>query len=151
MVDVIANSQCQLQSVQSKWLCQMPLASPSDLPHHHHPDNPSPPRKLTACTVSMCTPPPTHSPLVSCWVWPMGDPRTREEGEWAQGICTLGLDFPGKNTGVGCHALLQGIFPTQASEPRSPASQVDSLPSEPPGKPFFLWTYLQLTVSLSLF
>ena len=22
-------------------------------------------------------------------------------------------DFPGKNTGVGCHALLQGIFPTQ--------------------------------------
>ena len=22
-------------------------------------------------------------------------------------------DFPGRNTGVGCHALLQGIFPTQ--------------------------------------
>ena len=22
-------------------------------------------------------------------------------------------DFPGQNTGVGCHALLQGIFPTQ--------------------------------------
>ena len=22
-------------------------------------------------------------------------------------------DFPGKNTGVGCHSLLQGIFPTQ--------------------------------------
>ena len=22
-------------------------------------------------------------------------------------------NFPGKNTGVGCHALLQGIFPTQ--------------------------------------
>ena len=22
-------------------------------------------------------------------------------------------DSPGKNTGVGCHALLQGIFPTQ--------------------------------------
>ena len=26
-------------------------------------------------------------------------------------------DFPGKNTGVGCHALLQGIFPTQGSNP----------------------------------
>ena len=25
------------------------------------------------------------------------------------------LDSPGKNTGVGCHALLQGIFPTQGS------------------------------------
>ena len=23
------------------------------------------------------------------------------------------MDFPGKNTGVGCHSLLQGIFPTQ--------------------------------------
>ena len=23
----------------------------------------------------------------------------------------------GKNTGVGCHALLQGIFPTQGSNP----------------------------------
>ena len=26
-------------------------------------------------------------------------------------------DFPGKNTGVGCHALLQGISPTQGSSP----------------------------------
>ena len=39
---------------------------------------------------------------------------------------------PGKNTGVGCHALLQGIFPTQGTEPGSPALQADSLPSEPP-------------------
>ena len=27
---------------------------------------------------------------------------------------------PGKNTGVGCHALLQGIFPTQGSNPDFP-------------------------------
>ena len=26
-------------------------------------------------------------------------------------------DSPGKNTGVGCHFLLQGIFPTQESNP----------------------------------
>ena len=26
-------------------------------------------------------------------------------------------DSPGKNTGVGCHALLQGIFPTRGSNP----------------------------------
>ena len=26
-------------------------------------------------------------------------------------------DFPGKNTGVGCYFLLQGIFPTQGSNP----------------------------------
>ena len=30
------------------------------------------------------------------------------------GSCVLG-DSPGKNTGVGCHVLLQGIFPTQRS------------------------------------
>ena len=29
-------------------------------------------------------------------------------------------DFPGKNTGVGCHFLLQGIFPTQGSNPGLP-------------------------------
>ena len=27
-------------------------------------------------------------------------------------------DSPGENTGMGCHALLQGIFPTQGSNPR---------------------------------
>ena len=36
-------------------------------------------------------------------------------------------DYPGKNTGVGCHALRQGIFPTQGLNP-SPALQADSLP-----------------------
>ena len=49
-------------------------------------------------------------------------------------------NFPGNNTRVGSHFLLQGIFPTQGSnsgeiEPRSPELQADSLPFEPPGKP----------------
>ena len=38
-------------------------------------------------------------------------------------------DSPGKNTGVGCHALLQGIFPTQVS-----CIKADSSLSESPGK-----------------
>jgi len=29
-------------------------------------------------------------------------------------------DSPGKNTGVGCHALLQGVFPTQGLNPGLP-------------------------------
>ena len=29
-------------------------------------------------------------------------------------------DSPGKNTGVGCHACLQGIFPTQGLNPGLP-------------------------------
>ena len=32
-------------------------------------------------------------------------------------------DSPGKNPGVGCHALLQGIFPTQGSNPGLPHSR----------------------------
>ena len=44
-------------------------------------------------------------------------------------------DSPGKNTGMGCHALLQGIFPTQGIKSGSPSLQADSLPSELPGKP----------------
>ena len=47
-------------------------------------------------------------------------------------------DSPGKNTGVGCHALLQGICPTQGSNPHLLCLlhwQADSLPTVPPGKP----------------
>ena len=42
---------------------------------------------------------------------------------------------PGKNTGVACHALLQGVFPCPGIEPRSSTLQADSLLSEPPGQP----------------
>ena len=47
-------------------------------------------------------------------------------------------DSPGKNTGVGCHALLQGTFQTQGSNPhllRLVHWQAGSLPLTPPGKP----------------
>ena len=36
-------------------------------------------------------------------------------------------NFPGKNTGVGCHFLLQGIFPTQGSNPHLLHWQADTL------------------------
>ena len=41
---------------------------------------------------------------------------------------------PGQNTGVGSLSLLQGIFPTQGSNPRSSVLQEDSLPAKPKGK-----------------
>ena len=47
-------------------------------------------------------------------------------------------DFPGKNHGVGCYFLLQGIFPTQGSNPhllRVLYWQADSLPTESTEKP----------------
>ena len=47
-------------------------------------------------------------------------------------------DSPGKNTGVGCHALLQEIFPTQGSNLSLQGLLywlAGSLPLVPPGKP----------------
>ena len=35
---------------------------------------------------------------------------------------------PGKNTGMGCHTLLQGIFPTEGSNPHLMHWQAESLP-----------------------
>ena len=46
-------------------------------------------------------------------------------------------DSPGKHNGVGCHALLQGIFLTQGSNLHLLHLlhwQEDSLPLTPPGK-----------------
>ena len=40
--------------------------------------------------------------------WPHGLWPARVLSPWS---------FPGKNTGVGCHFLLQGIFPTQGTNP----------------------------------
>ena len=47
-------------------------------------------------------------------------------------------DSPGKNTGVDCHFLLQGIFPIQGSNPRLPCLlhwQGGSLPLSHLGRP----------------
>ena len=57
-------------------------------------------------------------------------------------------DPPGKNTGVSCHALLQGIFPTQGSNPSLLCLllwQEDSLPLAPPGKTSLLTIVLNHT------
>ena len=48
-----------------------------------------------------------------------------------QALCPQ--DFPGKSTRVGCHFLLQGIFPAQGSNPGLPHCRQMLLPSKPPG------------------
>ena len=65
--------------------------------------------------------------LLSCFspLWLFAIPRLQP----ARLLCLW--DFPIKNTGVGCHFLLQGIFPTQGSNPCLLCFlqwQVDSLP-----------------------
>ena len=49
----------------------------------------------------------------------------------------LSMDFPGKNTGVGCYFLLQGIFPTQGWNPRLLHRQVNPLLLSHQRSPFF--------------
>ena len=48
------------------------------------------------------------------------------------------LNFPGNNTGAGCHFLLQGIVPTQGLNPCSPVSTTLAggfFTTKPPEKP----------------
>ena len=45
---------------------------------------------------------------------------------------------PGKNTGVGCHALVQEIFLIQGLNQCFLHEQADSLPFDPPRKPFIM-------------
>ena len=40
--------------------------------------------------------------------------------DWSQPGSSVHGDSPGKNTGLGCHALLQGISPTQGLNPGLP-------------------------------
>ena len=48
----------------------------------------------------------------------------------------LSVGSPGKNTGVGCHFLLQGIFPTQGSNSHLLSlAQAGSLPLARPENP----------------
>ena len=63
-------------------------------------------------------------------------------------------DSPGKNTGMDCHALLQGIFPIQGLNPVSlivgrffTIWVKNSLPSEPPEKPSFKTRQQNKTIS----
>ena len=52
-------------------------------------------------------------------------------------------DSPGKNTDVGCHFLLQGIFTTQGLNPYFLHWQMGSSLTVPPGKPSLCYTFTQ--------
>ena len=66
-------------------------------------------------------PSPTSLLIPSLWVIPVHQ-------LWAPCIMhrTCPWDFSGKNTEVGCHFLVKGIFQTERWKPQSPALQADS-------------------------
>ena len=60
-------------------------------------------------------------------------------------------DFPGKNTGVGCHALPQGMIPNQQLNPCLLCLlhwQAGSFTTEPPGKPLYMYRHAYLHISV---
>ena len=64
--------------------------------------------------------------------------------------CSAHGDSPGKNSGVGCHVLLQGIFLSQGLNPHLLCLlhwQACSLPLVPPGKPLRVSKRKQILVS----
>ena len=63
--------------------------------------------------------------VVSNSLWPPGLQPTRLLCPW---------DSPSKNTGVGCHSLLQGISPTQGLNSHLPSLAGGFSTIEPPGK-----------------
>ena len=50
-------------------------------------------------------------------------------------------NFPGKNAGLHCQSLLQGVLLTQGSSPCLLHWQVDFLTTKPPGKPKYTISY----------
>ena len=60
-------------------------------------------------------------------------------------------DSPDKNTGVGCHFLLQEIFQTEGANPSLLHWQVGSLLTELPGKPGQVGNAIILMIKMSLF
>ena len=72
-----------------------------------------------------------HSP--NHWRVSMHSGSVMSNSKTPRFLCPWNL--PGKNTAVGCHFLLQGIFPTQGSNLYLLHWQEDSFTTEQPGKP----------------
>ena len=80
--------------------------------------------------------------ILSLWPLESESRSVVPDSLWSHGLYSL-WNSPGQNTGVGSLSLLQGNLPNPGIKPRSPALQVDSSLSEPPGKPYDHWSSQQ--------
>ena len=60
----------------------------------------------------------------------------------------LSMGFPGKNTGAGCHVLLQGILPTQESNPGLLHCRQILYPLNYQGSPFIVLRVTKISMSM---
>ena len=96
---------------------------------------------VSLCTASFCTPVNLPYLFISYFCIPVPYDESEHESRSVVSDSLLPHGFysswnsPGKNTGVGRLALLQGNLLKPGIEPRSPTLQAYSLPAELPGKP----------------
>ena len=141
-------------SILSGWHCPSThnTTTPADGAHKHSPRSPSPPPGPSTA-IQTLTSPGTHNyslkllaqscsqhplfwlvgALTVCWVTLVSD-SLPPDGQWTARLLHP-WDSPGKNTGVGCHVLLQGIFVTQGLNPvsMSPSLAGRLFTARPPG------------------
>ena len=72
------------------------------------------------------------------------------EGLWPTRLLSP-WDSPGRNTGMGCHDLLQGIFPTQGSNPGLPHCRRILYHLSHQGSPFLYWMYRIYTCDIWIY
>ena len=97
--------------------------------------NTLPPRKTLYC---MCVP---AKLLQSC-------PTLCDSMDYNTAKLLCAWNFPGKNSGVDCHPFSRGSSDTEI-ELMSPTLPANSLPFEPPGKPYFTGYILFLVFEFS--
>ena len=90
-------------------------------------------------TVCLCM---LNLSMVSNFLWFYGLWATRLLCPW---------NFPGKNTGEGCHFLLQGIFLTKAPHSDLLHWQADYLPKEIQWKDYYVWSTIGLVAFIYSF
>ena len=100
--------------------------------------------------------------LPSCSKFPFSVPGLMSE--WSRSVVSDSLrprglwptrlfhpwDFPGKNTGVGCHFLLQKIFPTQGLNPGLPHCRQTLYGLSHQGSPGFIPSHFWETLPESI-
>ena len=113
--------------------------SPGDLP-----DQGIKPRSPALRTDALTSEPPGNTFTLTSWIYLCVCVHVRACSVVSDSLRPHGVhparlfcpwDFPGKNTGMGCHFFLQGIFLTQGWMPGCLHWQVDSFTTVPPGKP----------------
>ena len=101
--------------------------------------------RLSNCSLQRC--------MCSCFSHSVVSDSVRPHGLWpARLLCPW--DSPGKNTGVGGHGLLQGVFPTQGSNLcllRPPALAGRFFTTSTTGKPLNHWTTGNSPVTFYIF